>query len=134
MPRHEMSDDLKESLARLAAKLADVEQEAVGDPAEIAALLRDRLARYVAPSDLRPGDVCRPKAGLMSFEKFTVFILVRMLNPDDWFDRAIIQNHVERVFANRVDCIVAACRGEKEQTAFLPYDSKTLERFDPPAF
>lgn len=88
--------------------------------------LRSAWAHYTAPKSFKPGDLCRDRDGLGTFNDDPVLLFARMLNPANEQDRVMIDDATRSQRWNKVDCIVARGHGEGTITFFV-HDSDLLE-------
>ena len=92
--------------------------------------LRRRFAAAQVKHDLKPGDLCREKAGLESFMPPRLVLFWRWLDTRSYFDRCAIADFVKGHMTANADCI-AAFLGDKGQILFDPIDSQRLEPLPP---
>jgi len=104
-------------------------------PAAQAMELRSRWEAARQTSDLKPGDLCVDKPGLGSLRKeyrgSVIYIVWRMLDPDDWLDREIVLRHVGRGTAgiDRPDCLIGDVSDGDGVVAIRPHQLSQLERW-----
>jgi hypothetical protein len=77
------------------------------------------------------GDFVRSKhaLGILRHEEKLVLVYWRDLNPENWFDRRLIEADFGAGIPSCPDCLVAYQRDAR--THFLALDSCTLEWYDP---
>jgi hypothetical protein len=91
--------------------------------------LRDRYDRAQIKHDLKPGMLCKEKAGLAYFSDAPVLILWRMLDTAEWLDRQIIRDYVRENAISRCDCIVARLSDDSTHINFVPHTLECLEPY-----
>jgi hypothetical protein len=90
--------------------------------------LQDRYNRAQVKADLKPGDLCREKAGMGVLAHSPVMVLWRWLDTDDQQDSWIVKDWVENHHTNRIDCLVGYLSDDGRDMVIMPHESWRLER------
>jgi hypothetical protein len=89
--------------------------------------LQDRYKRAFAPCLVKPGDLCREKRGMVTFNNGPTLILWRWLDPEDYQDRLVIEDYIKSKISNRVDCMIGFIDEDAGHLVILPGESWRLE-------
>jgi hypothetical protein len=92
-------------------------------------LLTSGFERYSLPSTLKPGMLCREKAGLGLYNGKRLFLYIRPLDKDNHVDTMIIEGMIgARIATNAIDCVVMIVEVDGS-LKFLVHDTSALEAF-----
>jgi hypothetical protein len=92
--------------------------------------LRDRYMRAQVKADLKPGDLCREKAGIGMLVHAPILILWRWLDMKDRQDRLIVKDWIENHHTNRIDCMVAFLSDDGRDMVIMPHELGRLKRLE----
>ncbi len=94
--------------------------------------LADRMKRLVWVNTFEPGQLCKEKAGLSIFNDSPILVYCRPLSMNDFQDREIVRDYIQKHIINRIDCIVGRLHDDSQCVMFLPHWTALLEPYEPP--
>ena len=95
--------------------------------------LTDRANRLLDVSTFQPGQLCKEKAGLSIFNDDPVLVYCRPLLMNDFQDREIVRDYIQKHIVGRLDCIIGRLADDSASVMFLPHWTALLEPYEPPA-